>query len=156
MTHSRACVQLVLLLLGVCPPASMAQTPESCTYASCALRLRHSLFSMQLVQGEDQHRVASLGLFPPAVSLFADRSDTAAQYYASFRRRHTGGVLLSLAGTIAMAAGLVAYDNNDDLGVALVVGGGLLGIGGGIQATRAREQLSQAVWWYNRTLPATP
>jgi hypothetical protein len=90
------------------------------------------------------------------VPLFAERSDTAARYYAGFRRRHTTGVLLGLAGTIALTAGLFAFDSDRDVGLALVIGGGLLGIGGGIQATRARDQLSQAVWWYNRTFAPSP
>lgn len=154
MTHHRLAVRVAVLLFCVPSATATAQSPEDCSYTACALRLRYSLFSIRLVRGQDQQRVASLGLFPSSVPLFAERSDTAARYYASFRRRHTSGVLLSLAGTIAMTAGFLAYDSNHDLGVALVIGGGLLGIGGGIEATRAREQLSQAVWWYNRTLAA--
>jgi hypothetical protein len=42
------------------------------------------------------------------------------------------------------------------VGLTLVIGGGLLGIGGIIQGTRAQDQLSQAVWWYNRTLAPSP
>jgi hypothetical protein len=156
MSHYSAGVSLAFLLLCVYPPTSAAQTPEGCTYDSCALRLRYGLFRTHLVQGRAEQQLASLGLFPPAVPLFAERSDTAARYYASFRRRHTSGAILGLAGAIAVTAGLLAYDSDNDLGVTLVIGGGLLGIGGGIQATRGRDQLSQAVWWYNRTLPAAP
>jgi hypothetical protein len=156
MTHRRLGIHVAVLLLCLPLATATAQRPEDCDYAACALRLRYSLFSIRLVQGQDQQRVASLGLFPPTVALFAERSDTAAQHYASFRRRHTSGALLTLAGTIAATAGLLAYDSDDDLGVTLVIGGGFLGIGGAIQATRAREQLSQAVWWYNRTLAAAP
>jgi hypothetical protein len=39
-----------------------------------------------------------------------------------------------------------------DTGQAFLIGGGLLRIGSGIQVGRAREQLSKAVWWYDRTL----
>ncbi len=150
MTPRCAGVALVLLMLAVCPPVATAQAGQDCTYASCALRIRHSLFSTQLVQGQAERRVASLGLFPPEVPLFAERSDTSARHYAAFRRRHTTGALLALAGSVALAAGVFVDDS--DVGLILVAGGGLLGITGGIQATRAQDRLSQAIWWYNRTL----
>jgi hypothetical protein len=152
MPHYKILIPFVLLLLGVCPSMSTGQTSTPCSYDACALRLRQSFFKRQLVQGKDARPVASLGLFAPKVSIFAQRSDTAAQYYASFRRRATTGTLLGLAGLVVTTLGLVEYDHDHDTGLALVIGGGLLGIGGGIQQTRATEQLSRAVWWYNRTL----
>jgi len=156
MTHARIVLRIALGLLCVRAPVSAAQTPEPCTYNTCALRLRHGLFSVQLVQGRDQRPVSSVGWFPPALPLFAERSDTAAQYYASFRRRHASGTVLSLAGAVALAAGLIAYDSDNDLGLGLFIGSALLGIGGAVQTVRAREQLSRAVWWYNRTLGTSP
>jgi hypothetical protein len=88
--------------------------------------------------------------------LFAERSDTAASYYGSFRRRDRSGSLLGLAGLVVTTIALIEYDSDHDTGLALLIGGGLLGLGGGIQHARAHEQLSRAVWWYNRTLTASP
>jgi hypothetical protein len=156
MPSHRTGVALVLGLLCLRAPESTAQTPQACTYHACALRLRQSFFKVQLVQGTNQRPVGSLGWFPPALSLFAERSDTAARHYSSFRRRQTSGLLLSLTGVVALTAGLAVYDGDNDLGLILGLGGGLLGIGGAIQSVRANEQLSQAVWWYNRTLAASP
>jgi hypothetical protein len=156
MPFYRISVAIVLGLLCLRAPGSTAQTPQACTYDACALRLRHTFFKVQLVQGMDQRPVGSLGWFAPALPLFAERSDTAARHYSSFRRRQTSGLILSLTGAVALTAGLAAYDSNNDVGLILVIGGGLLGIGGGIQSIRAGEQLSQAVWWYNRTLAASP
>jgi hypothetical protein len=156
MTNCRSIIATVLLLGCVSPTSLTAQVPETCSYDACALRLRHTFFKTQLVQGNEARPVASLGLFAPRVSLFAERSDTAGRYYASFRRRATSGTLLGLAGLVLTTLGLVEYDSDHDTGLVLVIGGGLLGIVGGIQVNRAREQLSQAVWWYNRTLTTAP
>ena len=155
MMHSRLVLYISVALHCVGAPVA-AQAPEACAYDACALRLRHSFLSVQLVQGQDERPVASLGWFAPAVPLFAERSDTAARYYASFRRRQTSGTLLSLAGVAALTAGLLACDSDDDVAIGLTIGGGLLNLGGGIQLARAREPLSQAIWWYNRTLAAAP
>ena len=156
MAHRRVIVPLTLLLQVLSPSPSTAQTPPACSYDACALRLRYSFFKTQLVQGREARPVASIGMFAPGVPLFAERSDTAARYYTNFRRKHTSSALLGLGSLVLVTVGAVVYDNDHDASLALVIGGGLLGIGGVIQRTRADEQLSRAVWWYNRTVASSP
>ena len=98
--------------------------------------------------------MASLGWFAPALPLFAERSDSAARYYAAFRHRQRSGTALSVSG---LALGIVAalvHNSDDDLATGLAIGGGILFVGGTVQVGRAQEPLSRAVWWYNRTLAA--
>lgn len=155
MTRLRASCLLAAMVLCAWPAAAPAQTPDPCTYDACALRVRYRLFGGQIVRGREDDRVASLGWLAPSVPLFAERSDTAAWYYASFRRRQHVGAALGFAGLVASAAALLVRDSNDDLAAGLGIGGSVLFIGGGIQLGRANERLSRAVWWYNRALEPT-
>jgi hypothetical protein len=150
--HIHFRVPVGLLLQFVCSTAALAQTATPCSYDACALRLRHTFWKTQIVQGQKDSPVASVGLFPPAVPLFAERSDSAARYYASFRRRATSSAVLGLAGLAAITVGLLVEGDDHDAGLVLVIGGGLLGTVGGILRTGAQERLSRAVWWYNRSL----
>jgi hypothetical protein len=129
--------------------------PDPCSYDACALRVRYRLLGGQIVQGREENRVVSLGWLAPSAPLFGDRSDTAAWHYASFRRKEHVGAALGFAGLVASVAALLVGDSNEDLAAGLGIGGTVLVIGGGIQLGRANEQLSRAVWWYNRTLESS-
>jgi hypothetical protein len=148
------CQRLILglALLCACSVSLSAQAPEPCPYDTCALRVRYGLFGGGLVQGLAEQRVASLGWFAPSVPLFGQRSDTAARYYSSFRRRQHSGTALSLAGVAAWLGALLIADSDNDLAGGFAIVGGVLLLGGMVQLARAPEPLSQAVWWYNRTL----
>jgi hypothetical protein len=145
---------LGLALLCACTVSLSAQAPDACTYDTCALRIRYGLLGGGLIQGLEERRVASLGWFAPAVPVFGQRSDTAARYYSSFRRRQHSGTALSLAGLAAWVGALLIADSNNDLAAGFAIGGGVLFLGGMVQLARAPEPLSRAVWWYNRTLSA--
>lgn len=152
MTRLHASCLLALTVLCVWPPTAPGQTPDACSYDACALRVRYRLLGGQIVQGREENRVVSLGWLAPNAPLFGERSDTAAWYYASFRRKQHVGAALGFAGLAASVAALLVGDSNQDLAAGLGIGGSVLVIGGGIQLGRANERLSRAVWWYNRTL----
>ena len=152
MTRLRTSCFLTVTVLFAWPLAAPAQTPDACSYDACALRVRYRLLGGQLIQGREESRVVSLGWLAPNAPLFGERSDTAAWYYASFRRKQHVGAALGFAGLVASVAALLVGNSNEDLAAGLGIGGTVLVIGGGIQLGRANERLSKAVWWYNRTL----
>jgi hypothetical protein len=64
---------------------------------------------------------------------------------------------MSLLGTGAIVVGaIIANDNDNAIGPGLFLGGLTLTIGGGVVALSAHNELSRAIWWYNRTLPRDP
>ena len=150
---------IVLLVFGLVAGSARAQG-TSCTYDSCALRLRHQFFGgVTLVQGQDDRRVARLGLFAPHVDALASASDSAKAHYLAFRKHQNRGAPLLLIGAVAagVAAGL-AYDQEhyrEHKGLVW----GLLGVGvtfsiwGGANVVKANDQLQQSIWFYNRDLP---
>jgi hypothetical protein len=152
----------VYLLLGVLtasaplPRTAFAQEDSTCTWDRCALRVQYRPFGTpRLVRGRDDVKVAGLGWFPRALPLLAQRSDSAAVHYNAFRARHTSGTLLFLVGLGALFAGsaLVA-DGNEGAGAAVFIGGFAVGLVGVTITASAQDELSRAVWWYNRTLVA--
>ncbi len=126
-----------------------AQIPDPCSYVDCALRIKSS---KSLVQGIQEEHVATLFLWAPQISLFAERSDTAATLYSGYRSRHNSGLLMFVAGIATAATGLAVHNNNEGVGWALTAVGFGLSIGGAIQLNIGSDRLSMAIWWYNGTL----
>jgi len=144
---------LPLLFLAVVGGHVAAQEDSTCTYDRCALRLKQAAFSQRLVQGVDELHVATLSFFAPRIDLFAQRSDSAARLYASFRQKRNTSAWTILGGVAAVTAGLIIAQNNEPVGISLLV----LGLGAGAYATirgiSAQNNLADAIWLYNRGLP---
>lgn len=133
------------------PGAAQAQD-EACTYDRCALRVHYGFLTHSIVQGSEGERVARIGIFAPDLDLFAG-SDSAAFYYSGFRSAHNSSVWLSIGALAAIATAAIVDTQDADEVVfgSLVIGGGLA-IGASIRSLQARERLSTAIWWYNRSL----
>jgi hypothetical protein len=148
------------LLLGVLTASAtlarptLAQEDSACTWDRCALRVQHRTFGgPRLVRGSDGVKVAGLGWFPPALPFLAQRSDSAAVHYDAFRARHTAGNVLVLVAMGAFIAGYaIARDGNDGAGAAVLIGGLTVGLVGVAVTASGQNELSRAVWWYNRSL----
>ncbi|MDT8368560.1 MAG: hypothetical protein RQ745_05095 [Longimicrobiales bacterium] len=154
---------LVLLVLFVAPAEGQRvfSGNDSCTWEACALRVEDRFFGApRILQGAEGRRVATTGgLFPPRLPLFAERSDTAAVLYARSRvAQRRSSILDLIGGIVILVAGSVAADDGDfdeATGVTFLAGIGLT-TGGSFFESRGRDYLSQAVWWYNGTLPGRP
>lgn len=152
---TRTSTILTLALIAFAKP-STAQV-EGCSYDTCALRLHRGFWGPRIVRGMTGEKVAGYSLFAPRLSLFAERSDSAARYYELFRKSNNQGNGLALAGTIVFMA--FAFSNGLDWnqpvttaqGVGMTVGAGLV-LAGAIRLHPSYNRLWKAIWWYNRTL----
>lgn len=149
---------LLVLMLGLAAAARPGRgQADGCTYDRCALRVHRGFWGPRLVRGLEGDKVAGLGLLAPRLTLFAERSDSAARYYELFRKSNNQGAALMLAGALVFVGVTVSAGPRWDQpvttaqGVGLAVGLGLL-VAGGIRILPAHNRLSKAVWWYNRTL----
>lgn len=150
---------VIVLLLGLAAGSARAQTP-TCTYDTCALRLRETFFGgSSVVQGLQARRVARLGIFAPHVDVLASANDSAKAHYLAFRTQQNRGAGLLLVGLVsAGVVGALAYDEQhfqDNKG--LVIGSAVVSvtftIWGGAKQISARNHLQQSIWFYNRDLP---
>ncbi|HEX9727405.1 MAG TPA: hypothetical protein VGA37_02735 [Gemmatimonadales bacterium] len=149
-----ALVISVLLVLTVSAEAR-SQQDSTATWDTGALRVHRSIFSARLVRGVNGEKVARLGMFAPKLSLFAEMSDSAGRHYSAYRSRQNTGTIAQLVGLGVLVLGAVAASKSQDAtGPALVTGGLTLGAVGMVYAATGYNELSQAVWWYNRGLVA--
>ena len=161
MICTRASILTLLLTATVLVSPAHAQD-LACTYDRCALRLQHTAFSDRIVQGTGATVVGRLGLFAPRVEPLATAGDSARNHYESFRTHQNRGGALSIVGAIAGVATLVILSNSidrqeDPPGVVwgLIGFGAAFSIAGSIDIRIGRDQLQQALWFYNRSLVGT-
>ena len=138
----------VVSLLWVSPVSAQ---DSACTYDRCAIRLSGG----RLVQGMTAVRIARIGLYPPRIDLLANADDSTRFHYQAFRKYHTRSASLGLVGLALAAAGaaLVAGTNKDATqwtGVGLTAVGFGFSLGARSSGRRGWNELSQAVWFYNR------
>jgi hypothetical protein len=158
MTQSRAVwfagAFTAALAVGATPASrAVAQQDTACTWDRCALRLQQGLLGPRLVRGLEGTKVVGVGLFPPRLPLFGQRSDSAGVHYLAFRSRQSGASTLLLVALGAMVAGnVIAADGHEDTGLGFVVAGFVLSLAGAGLGASAQNELSRAVWWYNRSL----
>jgi hypothetical protein len=90
---------------------------------------------------------------PPLEQLFS-RSDGSAVSFDRFRTDHRRASWLTVLGGLELIGGLVARSrDNDDWALALSISGVFIELTGMVFRIRADEHLSQAIWWYNASLP---
>lgn len=143
--------------------ATVANTPRMigttapCSYLDCALRVEPGIRGSRLIRGAGGRVVGRLGLFHGNAidSLLAmpDSTGLLTRRYAA--ERHTGIILqvigmALLGGSAIRTATRHQWDGWDfaTMGVAY----GFL-IPASHHFTRADQNLSRAVWWYNSSLP---
>jgi hypothetical protein len=158
MTRTKALpVAGIILLFSGSPAITWAQATEVDggyeAFDSCALRVRHGLFRTEIVRGTEGLRVAGIGWGnPPLGELFA-RSPRATVSFEAFRRDHIRSSWMTALGGIEIVGGLVARArDHEDWARALTIGGIVVEVAGMIFRARADEHLSDAIWWYNRSL----
>jgi hypothetical protein len=136
----------------------------TCTYYACALRIEEGT----VLKGAEGHRITDLHAFPWS-------SDSASAHAAGYRANHTTGTalrVLAFAGTLG-SLGLIlkatadameaeeADETDQDaatadfeqqyrIAIGISLGSSAVGLVGRLFDSRARKQLSRAVWWHNR------
>ena len=145
------CVLLAVLIIASAARLE-AQTTSGCTYDRCALKLKRGFLSRRLVAGMQEEQVASVYFLAPSLERFAERSDSAAYYYVRFRSRQNSSTWLALGSVAAFTAAMIINDSNEPVaGTLLVLGVGGLTVGL-VRGISAPNDLSRAIWWYNRGL----
>jgi hypothetical protein len=141
------------LALAAFAPAAQAQ---NCSYAECALRVRSAGFTSPaaIVQGQQDTALITLQWFGPRVAPVFQQSDSAyyhALRYDSYSRRAT---VLNIAGPLAFIIGSFFTDWGEKPVRSSLMMGTALGITiyGGHLTNVSNDELSRAVWWYNRAL----
>lgn len=163
-------LRYALLAVALCPATASAQeansagtTHDSCSYHACALRVVDGggyFASQVVVRGREGFSVAPARRSDALESLFAV-NDSAAVYYARFETNERYADVSGWVGAGLMLSGFVA----DLLGEGGFFSKSFLLYGGGLAITygisvplqgRASTNLSNAIWWYNQSLPPAP
>lgn len=127
----------------------------TCTYDTCALRLKHGFWSRQLVRGIQEEKVAGFGLLAPDLSKVHNPDGSPNPYLAAYRGHANKGTLGLTLGLAAMTIGFLVTENNETAGVTLVLTSFGFTIFGGVHSIRAHEDLSRGVWLYNSKFAAS-
>jgi hypothetical protein len=143
------------LALSLAGTAS-AQTPEPCSYAECALRVRAAGFTTPaaIVRGQTDSVVVVLPGFTARLAPYFPRPDSAyfhALRYDTYNRR---AFIANIAGPAAFVIGSFLTNWRErPVSSALMMGSALgITVYGGHVANLASDELSRTVWWYNREL----
>jgi hypothetical protein len=154
--HQTVFVLSLLASSAAARPAS-AQFGPDCPYERCALRVAYNAAGAALVRGSDQVVINGLGFWARDMSLAFEGNRLSQDLAASYRRRHNTGTVLSGVGAVSFFIGLVANDGNISLDLdtpsLLSLGGLVLVAVGSRVSLSAEDQLSRAIWEYNRLLP---
>ena len=153
----RHTLSISVLSLGVGAQPALAQVGQSCTYDACALRVAYNAAGAALVRGRDQIVINGLGFWARDMTRAFDGNRLAQDLADSYRERHNLGTILTGAGALSLFIGLLASEGNIslDLGTGSLLSlGGLAAIAVGSRVSlTAEDDLSRAIWEYNRTLP---
>jgi hypothetical protein len=149
-------ILVLLALAGLVQPAR-AQIDPTCTWDQCALRVAYSPAGAALVRGRDQIVLNGLGFWARDMSRAFEGNRLSQDLAASYTERHNLGTVLSGVGAVSFFIGLLLEDGSIslDLGTGSLLSlGGIAAIAVGSRISlSAEDQLSRAVWEYNRTLP---
>jgi hypothetical protein len=136
---------------------------SSCSYEACALRVVDGggwFGSQVVVRGREGFSVAPARRSMTLDSLFAV-NDSASSYYAKFETHERYADVAGWVGTGLMLTGFIA----DIIGEGGFFSKSFLFYGGGLAMTygvampqqrMASTDLSNAIWWYNRSLSPSP
>jgi hypothetical protein len=145
----------VAVLLALLSDAAETAAQNQCTYESCALRLQTGFFKQSLVRGTTGEDLANVVFLAPELSIFAERSDSAAFYYSAFRKARNQSFWLSLSGGLLVGTALLIEEidrTQSELTWSIGIPGLVLLAIGVFRGARSGNKLSKAVWWYNSTL----
>ena len=128
---------------------------SACTYERCALRLQYRGSGIRVVQGLDGTRIARLGFYPPHIDLLAAGDDSTRLHYDAFRKYNTRSAKLGIITIILSVTGgtLIGVSHKDAVrwtGVGLATVGLGFSFGATASGRRGQDELSQALWFYNR------
>jgi hypothetical protein len=155
---------LLALILVLCFDAAAAQQRQAlCSYEACALRVVDGggYFGAQVVvQGREGYALAAARRSATLEGVFAV-DDSAAVYYSRFETHERYADWSGWVGTGLMLTGFVT----DLVGEGGLFSKSFLFYGGGLAVTygvalplqrRSATDLSNAIWWYNRSLLSSP
>jgi hypothetical protein len=132
-----------------------SSTLTDCDYNACALRLKLSWGNWLIIRGEQEQRVAKLGIFraPSVESIVASSPDAVAEA-RMFRNNYTPGEVLQAVGVVMMVTGLASAAGNHSAVIPItgVLGGGAVLLYGASRSVRALNALNKTIWLYNRSL----
>ncbi len=148
---------LISCLLGLLAQPARAQVGPSCTYDACALRIYYNAAGAALVRGRDQIVINGLGFWARDMRRAFEGNRLAQDLADSYRERHNLGTILTGVGALSFFIGLLGSDGDISLDLdtpSLLALGGLASIAIGSRVSlSAEDDLSRAIWEYNRMLP---
>ncbi len=154
-----ALLTVVLLAAGATPSVAQVVQTSPCPYVTCAVRHTTGFFGERIVRGETSDEVLKINFTGSNAADFLGRVESAAGPARDFRTRRTRAAVLGILGGIAAGYFFVeAYDTGNggveadpgSAAYAALLGGLVVGVWGGIEATRSRNSLSHAIWEFNR------
>jgi len=140
-------------------PAQAQALP--CTYDDCALRITRG----RIVQGRADRRVARFGWSAPEVNPLATAADSVRAHYLQFRSAYNRARSFSLVRLLAsiptaVLLSVAAHSNSTSGTNAVAVGFAAVFVGFSFpedsNRRKAGDELSRAIWLYNRNLSRGP
>jgi len=146
----------MLLLAALLSAGALRAQDASCSYDSCALRLKTGFWSTNIVQGALETPIGTASLFAPRVPVLAEARDSVVrQLFASYQRKSHQGLVFGIGATGLFVASFFAWDSNasnpvNETAVGLLLGSAVLAIPAAVLARSASNELQKAVWHFNR------
>jgi len=147
----RAIVILSVLVFAISGDI-LAQADSTCTYDTCALRVKQRFLSRQLVRGIQEEKVTGFGLLAPDLSRLGNPDGSPNPHLAAYKGHADKGTLGFTLAFAALTIGTLVYDNNETVAVTLAVSSLGFGAFAVVHSLRAQEDLSRGVWLYNSKL----
>lgn len=136
-----------------------AQTPEPCSYAECALRVRAAGFTTPaaIVRGYSDSVVVVLPGFTGRLAPYFPRPDSAYYHALRYDTNNRRAFIANIAGPAAFVIGSFLTNWSErPVSSALMMGSAIgITVYGGYVTNLASDELSRTVWWYNRELVET-
>ena len=138
-------------------PLGIAAQDSTCTYDRCALRLHYTSSGPRLVQGQSAVSIARIGLYPPRIDLFAAANDSTRSHYEAFRQHHSRAATFGIVSLATLLGSVILHYSSDEdvaqgAAIGLVVTSFGFSLAAGSNRRRAGNELSQAIWFFNREL----
>ena len=136
-------------------PLTQSSGTEPCDYDRCALRFSLGFGSWSIVQGMEGKKLGRLGMFRgPNVANLVAAVPEAAEEARRFQRGYarSSALLWGGAALTAIGAGLAAGNDGHPVALGLGVSGAALMTYGAWRHGTSFNQLSRALWLYNRSL----
>ncbi len=146
---------LLLFSLQVGAVAVAKAQSSSCTFETCALRLRYrGLGDRRIVAGAADTPVDRGGFWSRKATVLETGSDSVRFHYVEYRSHAARAGWLAIIGATAVSVAVsMDYEDQKTATISVYGAGVIIGAIAKINQSRSEDHLQRAIWLYNRDLP---